>query len=209
MTQARTTRIQITDARLFRAAQTAAATNDVRYFLNGAYISPEGDVVGTNGHRLFLAKGIAKIEAPLPRPYEEGIICRLDGPRSLNLVPATKTVTSGTFELDLDTRQGTYTASNGKRFLAEVIDGTFPDYKSVLPAERPPKSKRPALAYLGVNPQYLADIATVLKATATYIRPHSTGKDGALTCPLEVTFYSPDDPISDILYRYVVMPVRY
>jgi hypothetical protein len=41
------------DAQFVRAAQACQAKKDVRYYLNGICIMPQGKIAGTNGHILY------------------------------------------------------------------------------------------------------------------------------------------------------------
>ncbi|EAR50755.1 DNA polymerase III subunit beta [Oceanicola granulosus HTCC2516] len=119
--------------RLFDKSKFAISTEETRYYLNGVYMHvAEGEdgralrCVATDGHRL------ARIDAALPEGAEEmpGVI-----------VPR-KTVGELRKLLDDDEMQIAVSVSETKiRFAtpditltSKVIDGTFPDYSRVIPA---------------------------------------------------------------------------
>ncbi|MDP0930220.1 MULTISPECIES: DNA polymerase III subunit beta [Paracoccus] len=119
--------------RLFDKAKFAISTEETRYYLNGVYMhvaqSEDGQVlrcVATDGHRL------ARIDAPLPEGANDlpGVI-----------VPR-KTVGELRKLLDDDEADIAVSVSETKiRFAtpeitltSKVIDGTFPDYTRVIPA---------------------------------------------------------------------------
>ncbi|MEM1360505.1 MAG: DNA polymerase III subunit beta [Pseudomonadota bacterium] len=119
--------------RLFDKSKFAISTEETRYYLNGVYMhvaeGPEGPLlrcVATDGHRL------ARIDAALPTGAEDmpGVI-----------VPR-KTVGELRKLLDNDEDEIAVSVSETKiRFAtpsitltSKVIDGTFPDYARVIPA---------------------------------------------------------------------------
>lgn len=124
--------------RLFDKSKFAISTEETRYYLNGVYMhvaqSEAGPVlrcVATDGHRL------ARIDAPLPEGAADmpGVI-----------VPR-KTVAELRKLLDDDDAAIAVSVSETKlRFAtptitltSKVIDGTFPDYSRVIPANNPRK----------------------------------------------------------------------
>ncbi|MBC9246215.1 DNA polymerase III subunit beta [Paracoccus sp. 11-3] len=119
--------------RLFDKSKFAISTEETRYYLNGVYMhvaqtedGPALRCVATDGHRL------ARIDAPLPAGAEDmpGVI-----------VPR-KTVAELRKLLDDDDADIAVSVSETKvRFAtptitltSKVIDGTFPDYSRVIPA---------------------------------------------------------------------------
>lgn len=126
--------------RLFDKTRFAISTEETRYYLNGVYMHvADGDdgrvlrCVATDGHRL------ARLDGELPSGAEEmpGVI-----------VPR-KTVSEILRLLDDDDAQVAISVSDTKvRFAtseitltSKVIDGTFPDYMRVIPAENPRRMK--------------------------------------------------------------------
>ena len=121
-------------AHIVRAAQACAANNAVRYYLNGICLTPNGEIVGCDGHTLFrsYAEGIRDLK------LAENLILSIDG-----TVPKGASVC--TFEIKLfDGKPETYgtilKCSNPERktfgtkiFMCEVIDGRYPNYQRVIP----------------------------------------------------------------------------
>lgn len=118
--------------RLFGAVEFAISTEESRYYLNGIYLHPVGQrltAVATDGHRL------ARAVAALPAGAEgaPGIII----PR--------KTVGTLLRLLKSDADQARVSLSASKicfetgetTITSKLIDGTFPDYTRVIPANNP------------------------------------------------------------------------
>lgn len=119
--------------RLFDKAKFAISTEETRYYLNGVYMhvaesenGPALRCVATDGHRL------ARIDAPLP-----------DGAGDMpGVIVPRKTVGELRKLLDDDEAEIAVSVSETKiRFAtpeitltSKVIDGTFPDYSRVIPA---------------------------------------------------------------------------
>ncbi len=126
--------------RLFDKSKFAMSSEETRYYLNGVYLHPceEGGnqflrAVATDGHRL------AQIDVDPP-----------DGMKSFDgvIVPK-KTVSELRMVLETGNDQISVSVSNNKiRFSNEnltltskVVDGTFPDYKRVIPLNNAKKMK--------------------------------------------------------------------
>jgi DNA polymerase-3 subunit beta len=118
--------------RLIDKTQFAISTEETRYYLNGIYLhvpagkNPSLRAVATDGHRL------AQVELPLP-----------DGAKGMpGIIVPRKTV--GEVQRQIETGEGEVAIelSSGKiRFTighvvltSKLIDGTFPDYARVIPA---------------------------------------------------------------------------
>jgi DNA polymerase-3 subunit beta len=106
----------------------AMANQDVRYYLNGMLLETEGKTlraVATDGHRLALC------EAPLPtmaRTAQQVIVPR-KGVLELQRILGTE----GSVELAIGTNH--VRAQIGDiRFTSKLIDGRFPEYSRVVPA---------------------------------------------------------------------------
>ncbi len=104
----------------------AMAQQDVRYYLNGLYLEILGGrlrVVATDGHRLALATGPARVEAAdtgviIPRKGVLELSRLLDGDAPLKLA-------IGSNHLRAANEQFTFTS--------KLVDGKFPDYERVIP----------------------------------------------------------------------------
>lgn len=119
--------------RLFDKAKFAISTEETRYYLNGVYMhvaqSEDGQVlrcVATDGHRL------ARIDAPLPEGANDlpGVIVPRKTVGELRKLldddEADIAVSVSETKIRFATREITLTS--------KVIDGTFPDYTRVIPA---------------------------------------------------------------------------
>jgi len=122
---------QKTLKRLLQLVQFAMASQDIRYYLNGMLLVLDGKqlrVVATDGHRLSYAE--TELEAQTePR---EVII-----PRK-TVVELSKLLgdVDDPVELRIGTNQVTITLP-GTELVTKVVDGKFPDYQRVIPANQP------------------------------------------------------------------------
>ena len=124
--------------RLFEKSKFAMSSEETRYYLNGVYLHPceEGGknflrAVATDGHRLAQID----VEPPSNMSLFTGVI-----------VPK-KTVSELRMVLETDSNEISISVSNNKiRFsndtltlTSKVVDGTFPDYKRVIPVNNEKK----------------------------------------------------------------------
>ncbi len=127
------TRLQLSTAdmrRLVDKVGFSMAQQDVRYFLNGMLLEVTSDhlrVVATDGHRLALCtlrngvKGLEKLQVIVPRKGVQEIARLLDesdGEVQLSISANHLRVGYGRYSLT-----------------SRLIDGTFPDYEKVIPAD--------------------------------------------------------------------------
>lgn len=109
-------------AELFRRPKVAMSTKETHYYLNGIYLEPDGDhliATATDGHTLISRKIVAKTGAPgviVPRPVVDQIA-------KLGVDGATLRWDSVRFELE----------TSSVILRSKLIDGTFPEYKRVIP----------------------------------------------------------------------------
>jgi hypothetical protein len=140
-----------------RAARTHAATNDVRYYLQGVYLdTTAGKVVATDGHRLFAAnaRGV-KSNYPaviIPNETIDAALKQFTGEyargKSLGAVDVTVTVDES--HLAIGTPTGSVTG--------KALDGRFPEWRRVVPKAEDVGDQVPAV----LNTQYLADACEAL-----------------------------------------------
>jgi DNA polymerase-3 subunit beta len=140
-----------------RAARTHAATNDVRYYLQGVYLdTAAGKVVATDGHRLFVAnaRGV-KSNYPaviIPNETIDAALKQFTGEyargKSLGAVDVTVTVDES--HLAIGTPTGSVTG--------KALDGRFPEWRRVVPTPDAVGDQVPAV----LNTQYLADACEAL-----------------------------------------------
>jgi DNA polymerase-3 subunit beta len=104
----------------------AMAQQDVRYYLNGLYLEVLGGrlrVVATDGHRLALATGPARVEAA-----DTGVIIPRKGVLELSRL------LDGDAPLELAIGSNHMRAANEQfTFTSKLVDGKFPDYERVIP----------------------------------------------------------------------------
>ena len=119
--------------RLIDKTQFAISTEETRYYLNGIYLHTVGSgksatlrAVATDGHRL------AQVELPLPDGAAgmPGVIV----PRK-TVGEVQRLIETGEGEVAIELSQGKIRFSIGDVVLtSKLIDGTFPDYGRVIPA---------------------------------------------------------------------------
>lgn len=133
-----------------RRALGAVSTEDTRYYLNGVYIEPDGEwglrAVATDGHRLYVAPFNApdavgdipnggviiphKAVRQLLRlaPKDKPISVRIGQRHQRNRESASQNLSHAPAPyIDFDMPDA------GTRLTSKLIDGTFPDYKRVIP----------------------------------------------------------------------------
>lgn len=183
-----------------RAARTHAATNDVRYYLQGVYLdTAAGKVVATDGHRLFVAnaRGV-KSNYPaviIPNETIDAALKQFTGEyargKSLGAVDVTVTVDES--HLAIGTPTGSVTG--------KALDGRFPEWRRVVPKPDAIGAQVPAV----LNPRYLTDACEAItiarnlskKAAEQHaMRIHMRGTDSTIVA----------DSGADVLV--VVMPLR-
>lgn len=108
--------------------QFAAAVNNVRYFLNGVYVTAENNIVrtvGTDGHRLSMFQSeldepiVGKCEAILPKKTAREL---------LRLIPDTDEMLT----ISISEKQIRVHFANID-ILSTLIEGKYPDYERVIP----------------------------------------------------------------------------
>lgn len=118
-------------AKLFETVQFAICTEQVRYYLNGAYLhvtGKEGEetlrAVATDGHKL----ASSEIPAPAGAVGMPGVIV------PSQTVSRVLKMTEGHDQIDVALSETRITFSAGEMVLSsKLIDGTFPDYPRVVP----------------------------------------------------------------------------
>lgn len=153
---------------ILKAALICVSTEKHRYYLNGIYIDPQGFLVSTDGHRMFVAK-LNDYDG------ETGFIIPTD---------AVKTVTKSK-----DKEIEVYADRLG-HILFDAIDGTYPDWRRVIPSETSGEVAQ-------FNPAYVGDLSKMAKLLGgVYAHIHHNGE-----APAGVIFERKD-------CFAVLMPVR-
>lgn len=145
-----TTIVSTFDLNLLKAAALCASQDTTRYYLNGVEVRCKENtltITATDGHRLISFRPPASFEDALPLPFS--VIVPLD------IIKALK-VTKKAPEGDLIVRpDGTCEIKyQGRSTIFQPIDGSFPDWKRVVPTK-----VDGAVAHF--NAHYLADFAKI------------------------------------------------
>jgi hypothetical protein len=178
------------DANLFRAAAVCQSDEEVRYYINGVYVTrhPQGGavLVSTDGHRLFVALdqngrvGAAKIIRLGSQGLKACVARKGDDVRRLVIDKA------GNAEI----------VNVWKSEKSTFVDGTYPDWRKVVPVQ---KWKNAPASFNGKYLGSFGRIAAMLTEDSTSIRV-LTGSDGS--SPALVLF-----PYFDAAFG-ILMPMR-
>lgn len=166
---------------LLKAALLCASNEETRYYLKGVHLSTSGHMVTTDGHRMFVARLNDK-------PAADVIIPLADVQAALKLAGARCQ------ELEV-------TAEKIGQIAYTAVDGTFPDWRRVVPTgeETPAKDKpEDAPAHVHFNHAYIGDLAKMGKALSGASMLHPT----SASHPCLVTFGERADCFA------VLMPMR-
>lgn len=120
---------------MLKAALLCASDEQVRYYLRGVYVDPKGFLVSTDGHRLFCGK-IDLTDVPA---FDGWIICR----------DALKRALTG-YKADLIE----ISPSRIGDVACRPIDGSFPDWRRVIPSELTGVAAQ-------FQPHYVADMGKI------------------------------------------------
>lgn len=165
---------------LLKASLYCASQEESRYYLRGVHLATSGHMVTTDGHRMFVAK---LAEAPVA-----DVIIPLDTVKAaLKLAPKK----AATIELNGNTLGGV---------VFTPVDGTFPDWRRVIPAADGYQSGDGKPAHF--NPDYMYDIGQMSRAlgSKTGVTFQIHGWDSG--SPHGVTFAERTDCFA------VIMPMR-
>jgi DNA polymerase-3 subunit beta len=169
---------------LLKAALVCASSEETRYYLRGVYLTTSGHLVTTDGHRMFVARLAERPTADVIVPYDA-------------VTAALKMVGARCKEIEIDlatTRIG--------QIQFTPVDGTFPDWRRVVPTGDETPSTKPELndgpERAHFNHAYIGDFAKIgkLLGGASMLHPRSASH------PALVTFGERADCFG------VIMPVR-
>lgn len=137
------------DAQAFHAAQQSAASKDVRFYLNGVYLAPNGDCVGTDGHTLVFTPNAGNFA---------------DIPHRLIRIKDTVPVKAALIELDTDTLIASFLSQalfvlKRVGYETETDDFRYPDYMRTVPKNTGPKEA------IGLACEYLERAAKVFRGS--------------------------------------------
>ena len=156
------------------------AQQDVRYYLNGLLFELQDEqmrLVATDGHRLALSE--TKLREPVKTPLQ--VILPRKGVLELQRILGTQ----GEVELAIGANHMRVSVE-GVRFTSKLIDGRFPDYGRVIPAdptrivESNPSTVRAALQRAAIlsNEKYRG-IRLTLKTNALIMQAHNPEQEEA------------------------------
>ena len=199
----------ICDANLFRIAYAAVSTEETRYYLNGVFIEPHHaqgvTMTATNGH-VFLTihdktgsmGGLSPVIVKIPpkllkecKPTSK----RCDTGHRTMTVEANGLVTVYFADRTKDDYSLTPSTEVG-RFAGAIIDGTFPDYRRVIPVV---KERGTEDTYSAKYIAMLADVA--MQLSDSDYAPMSISSPG-IGSPAIVNFDKNDHAFG------VIMPIR-
>lgn len=158
---------------LLKAALVCASNEESRYYLRGVYLttsSPNwaGHMVTTDGHRMFVAR-LAE------RPSADVIVPYVDVTMALKLAGRAKEI-----EIDL-------AVNRIGQISFQPVDGTFPDWRRVVPTGEEMPSTKPELndgpEHVHFNHAYIGDFAKMGKLLdgASMLHPRSASHPALVT----------------------------
>jgi DNA polymerase-3 subunit beta len=147
------------DFRALKAAALCASNEETRYYLKGVFVEFNDAgllTVATDGHRLLVARPHYSVE--MPNQPHFGIIIPLD-------VIARLKISRNQNYGDLVCEAGAWRlAYDGLSIGFKPVDGTFPDWRRVVPREISGETAQ-------FNPAYMVDFAKAAKAMGGDARP--------------------------------------
>ena len=156
---------------LLKAALVCASSEESRYYLRGVHLATSGHMVTTDGHRMFVARLVERPSADVIVPYDA-------------VTAALKMVGARCKEIDVD---GIKIAS----IMYTPVDGTFPDWRRVVPTglEKPSDKADDAPGRVHFNHAYIGDFAKMGKLLDGAPMMHPTSASN----PALVTFGERED----------------
>lgn len=169
---------------LLKAALFCASSEESRYYLRGVHFSTTGHMVATDGHRMFVARLNEQPAADVIVPIDDvKAALKLAGARAQEI------------EIDL-------AANKIGQISFQPVDGTFPNWRAVVPTGEENPSNKPELndgpENVHFNHAYIGDLAKMGKTLdgASMLHPRSASH------PCLVTFGERADCFA------VLMPMR-
>jgi len=176
---------------LLKAALLCASSEETRYYLRGVHLSTSGHLVTTDGHRMFVARLNERPSADVIIPYSDvAAALKLAGARAQEI------------EVTIDVSGSALPQVTGKihSIAYTPVDGTFPDWRRVVPTgeELPSNKPEDQPGNVHFNHAYVGDLAKMgkLLGGSSMLHPVSASH------PCLVTFGDRADCFA------VIMPVR-
>ena len=169
---------------LLKAAILCASSEESRYYLRGVHLSTTGHMVTTDGHRMFVAR--------LHEQPAADVIIPLDDVKA-----ALKLAGARVKDVEVEVL-----ANRIGQISFQPVDGTFPNWRAVVPTGEESPSNKPELndgpENVHFNHAYIGDLAKMGKALAGASMLHPTSASN----PCLVTFGERADCFA------VLMPMR-
>ena len=128
---------------LLKAALLCASSEETRYYLRGVHLATSGHMVTTDGHRMFVARLAERPTADVIVPYDA-------------VAAALKMAGARVKEIEID-----LTANRIGQIQFTPVDGTFPDWRRVVPSGVETPSTNAALndgaEHVHFNNRYVGD----------------------------------------------------
>jgi len=133
---------------LLKAALICASSEETRYYLRGVYLSTSGHMVTTDGHRMFVARLAERPTADVIVPcYAVAAALKMAGARCEEI------------EIDL-------AANRIGQIQYTPVDGTFPDWRHVVPTGEETPSTKPGAndgaEHVHFDHRYVGDFAKMV-----------------------------------------------
>ena len=137
---------------LLKAALLCASSEETRYYLRGVHLATSGHLVTTDGHRMFVARLNERPAADVIVPYADvAAALKLAGARCKDI------------EVTVDVTGSALPQVTGKihSIAYQPVDGTFPDWRRVVPTGEEQPSGKPddAPGAVHFNHAYVGDLA--------------------------------------------------
>ena len=167
---------------LLKAALVCASSEETRYYLRGVYLSTTGHLVTTDGHRMFVARLAERPTADVIVPYDA-------------VTAALKMAGARVKEIEID-----LVANRIGQIQFTPVNGTFPDWRRVVPTglEKPSDKPDDAPGRVHFNHAYIGNFANMGKL----LDGESMLHPGSASHPALVTFGEREDCFG------VLMPLR-
>jgi DNA polymerase III sliding clamp (beta) subunit (PCNA family) len=165
---------------ILKAALLCASQEESRYYLRGVHLSTSNHLVTTDGHRMFVARLAERPSADVIIPYN-------------NITAALKLAGARCREIEV-------TGDRIGQIAYTPVDGTYPDWRRVVPTGEEVPSDKPddAPGRVHFNNRYVGDLAKIGKLLGGTSMLHVTSASN----PALVTFGERDDCLA------VLMPMR-
>ncbi len=183
-------------AKAIAASFQCQAHNDVRYYLQGIAIQPDGtggaNVIGTDGHKMLVvndANGVCQSDIIINFPKTFITKCKQASAETVSIIKMDDDVYMARIE------------STGYFQMIDVIEGRYPDWKAVIPEK---VSGKPG-GNTAYDSKYVSILASVGKILDVYCGAMSIVNGDDSNKPVTVLYGAP--AFDGLHVRGVLMPV--